>query len=110
MSDTLKVNMQFIGLPWWLSGKEFTYQCRRHRFDPWLRKIAWRSKWQPTPVFLGFPGDSAGNEPAGNVGDLVLIPGLGRSLGEGKRLPAPVFWPEEFHGLQFMGSQRVRHN
>ena len=22
------------------------------RFDPWVRKIAWRSKWHPTPVFL----------------------------------------------------------
>ena len=22
------------GLPWWLSGKEPTCQCRRHRFDP----------------------------------------------------------------------------
>ena len=26
-------------------------QCRRHRrcgFDPWVRKIPWRRKWQPT--------------------------------------------------------------
>ena len=33
------------GLPRWLSGKEFTCQCRRHRklgFDPWVRKIPWR--------------------------------------------------------------------
>ena len=22
------------GLPWWLSGKELTCECRRHRFDP----------------------------------------------------------------------------
>ena len=21
-------------------------------FDPWDRKIPWRRKWQPTPVFL----------------------------------------------------------
>ena len=28
-----------------------------------------------------------------------MIPGLGRSPGEGKRLPTPVFWPGEFHGL-----------
>ena len=21
-------------------------------FDPWVRKIPWRSKWQPTPVFV----------------------------------------------------------
>ena len=27
-------------------------QCRRPRFDPWVEKIVWRRKWQPTPVFL----------------------------------------------------------
>ena len=27
-------------------------QCRRCRFDPWVGKIPWRRKWQPTPVFL----------------------------------------------------------
>ena len=27
------------GLPWWLSGKEFTCQCRRHGFDPWSSKV-----------------------------------------------------------------------
>ena len=32
--------------------------CRRHRFDPWIEKIPWRRKWQPTPVFL--PGKSHG--------------------------------------------------
>ena len=21
-------------------------------FDPWVRKIPWRRKWEPTPVFL----------------------------------------------------------
>ena len=25
-------------------------QCRRLGFDPWVRKIPWRKKWQPTPV------------------------------------------------------------
>ena len=30
----------------------------RHRFDPWVGKILWRRKWQPTPVFL--PGESCG--------------------------------------------------
>ena len=50
-----------IGLHWWLSGKESTCQCRRPRrceLDPWVRKIRWRRKWQPTPVFL--PGESHG--------------------------------------------------
>ena len=40
------------GLPRWLSGKESTYQCRRHGFDPRVGKIPWRRKWQPTPEFL----------------------------------------------------------
>ena len=33
-------------------------QCSRPGFDPWVRKIPWRRKWQPTPVFL--PGESHG--------------------------------------------------
>ena len=24
----------------------------RREFDPWVLKISWRRKWQPTPVFL----------------------------------------------------------
>ena len=39
-------------LPRWLSGQESTCQCRRHRFNPWVGKVPWRRKWQPTPVFL----------------------------------------------------------
>ena len=27
-------------------------QCRRLRFDPWVKKIPWRMEWLPTPVFL----------------------------------------------------------
>ena len=53
----------------------------------------------PTSVFLGFPGGSVGKESACNAGDLGLVPGLGRSPGEGERLPIPVFSPGEFHGL-----------
>ena len=32
--------------------------CRRPWFDPWVRRILWRRKGQPTPVFL--PGESHG--------------------------------------------------
>ena len=39
-------------LPWWLSGKESTCQCRRCGFEPRVKKIPWRRKWQPIPVFL----------------------------------------------------------
>ena len=27
-------------------------QCRRPRFNSWVRKIPWRREWKPTPVFL----------------------------------------------------------
>ena len=37
--------------------------------------------------FLGFPGGSAGKESISYAGDLGLIPGLGRSPGEGKGYP-----------------------
>ena len=43
---------------WWLSGEESACQCRRHGFDPCIRKIPWKRRWQPTPVFL--PGKSRG--------------------------------------------------
>ena len=38
------------------SGKESAYPCKRPGMDPWVGKIPWRRKWQPTPVFL--PGES----------------------------------------------------
>ena len=39
-------------MDWWFSAKESNCQCRRHRLDFWVRKIPWRRKWPPTPVFL----------------------------------------------------------
>ena len=92
-----------------------------HGFSPWVGKIPWRRKWQPTPVFLpgeshgqrslvghspwspkesdtterlhslihnfSIPGGSDGKESACNGGDLGLISGLRRSLGEGHGKP-----------------------
>ena len=43
-------------LPRWLSGKGPICQCRRYKFNPQVRKIPWRRKWQPAPVLL--PGES----------------------------------------------------
>ena len=40
----------------------------------------------------GFPGSSAGKESTCNVGDLGLIPGLGRSRGEGIGYPLQYSW------------------
>ena len=45
-------------LPEWFSGKESTCQCRKRGFPPWVGKIPWRKKWQPTGGFL--PGKSHG--------------------------------------------------
>ena len=43
--------------------------------------------WPLVRLFQGFPGDSAGKESTCNAGDLGLIPGLGRALGEGNSYP-----------------------
>ena len=55
---SIKFSDVWYRLPRWLSGKERTCQCRRFGFNPWVRKIPWRRKWQPTPIFL--PGKSHG--------------------------------------------------
>ena len=45
-------------LPLWLSWQRICLQCGRPEFDPRVRKIPWRRKWQPTPVLL--PGEFYG--------------------------------------------------
>ena len=62
----------------------------------------WLSNWTELKLFsvvaipfyrsMGFPGGSDGKESTCNVGDLGLIPGLGRSAGESS-------WTEESGGL-----------
>ena len=37
-------------LPRWLSGKNSTCQCRRHRFDPWVGKIPLEESATPTSI------------------------------------------------------------
>ena len=32
--------------------KKICLQCRRPGFNPWVGKVPWRRKWQPTLVFL----------------------------------------------------------
>ena len=49
------VEESYMGFPGDFSGKESACQCRRgkrHRFHPWIRKIPWSKKEQPTPEFL----------------------------------------------------------
>ena len=46
------------GFPGGSVSEDPACQCRRPRFDPWVEKILWRRKWQPTVEFL--PGKSHG--------------------------------------------------
>ena len=47
-----------VWIPWWIRHYRVCLQYRRCRFNPWVRKIPWRRKWQPTLVFL--PGEFYG--------------------------------------------------
>ena len=43
---------QNLGHPWWHNFKQSNCQWRVCWFDPWVGRIPWKRKWQPTPVFL----------------------------------------------------------
>ena len=74
--------------------------------------MCWRRDRLPTPVFLGFPCGLAGKESSCNVGDLVSIPGLRRSPGEGKGYTLQYSGLENsmdciVHGVAKSGTQRT---
>ena len=52
------------GLPGGLSSQEYTCQCRKHRFDSWVRKIPWIRKWQSASEFS--PGEFHGQRSLAN--------------------------------------------
>ena len=54
-------------------------QCRRPRFNSWVRKIHWRKE--------RLPSGSDGKASVCNAGDPGSMPGLGRSPGEGNGSP-----------------------
>ena len=60
------------------------------------------------PCNKGFPGGSAGEESACNVGDLGSIPGLGRSPGEGKGYPLQCSGLENSMGCIVHGVTKSR--
>ena len=69
----------------------------------------------PLTIARGFPDGSDGKESVWNAGDMGLIPGSGRSYGEGNGnslqyscLENPT--EEELGGLLAMGLQRAGHN
>ena len=56
----------------------------------------------------GLPGGSDGKEPACNEGDPGLIPGLGRSPGEGNGNPLQYSCVENPHGQRSLAGYRPR--
>ena len=54
--------------------------------------------WSLNNLLACHSGDLDGKASAYNAGDRGSIPGLGRSPGEGKWKPTPVFLPGESHG------------
>ena len=88
---------------------------QQDRFDIWVGKIPWRRNRLPIPVFLGFPGSSAGKESAYKAGDLSSIPGLGRSPGGGHGNSLQYSCLENPHGQRNLvgyssWDYRVRHD
>ena len=51
------------GFPGGLVVKNLLPMQETGGYDPWVGKILWRRKWQPTPVFL--PGKSMTEWPGG---------------------------------------------
>ena len=62
-----------------------------------LQRVRHKSTKMSIGNLRGFPGDSDGKEPACNAGDPGLIPGSGKSPGEGKGYPTPG----KFHGQRW---------
>ena len=65
------------GFPGGSASKEPACQRRRHkwtRFNPWVGKIPWRRKWQPTPVFL--PREFHGQQSLADHTELDTTEGL----------------------------------
>ena len=84
-------------LPWQLRRQSVCLQFGRPRFDPWVRKIPWRRKWQSTAVFL--PGKShgfrslVGYSPWGRRVGHDWVTSLSLSPTQRVHLSCPIFLP-----------------
>ena len=82
----------------------------QHQSSQWIFRTDFFKDWQvgspcssrdrlPAPAFLGFPCSSAGKESACNAGRPEFDPWVRKIPQRRERLPTPIFWPGEFHGL-----------
>ena len=52
------------------SNSHINRRTKGRGFDPWVGKISWRRKWQPTPAFL--PGEIPRTEEPGGLQSMGL--------------------------------------
>ena len=103
----LELENTYVGFPWWLRVKEYAWQCGRHGFDSWDKKILWRKKMatHSNTLVWDIPWaeelrglQSMGLQRVGQaLSQLVTnppasIPGLWRSTGEGIGYPLQYSW------------------
>ena len=71
-----------------------------HRANHWIpeKSLICIFKNEFWHYYMGFLGSSDGRESVCKTRDPTSVPGWGRSPGEGKWLPTPVFLPGVFHG------------
>ena len=89
-----------LGFPDSSVGKESACNAGDHGSIPGLGRSAGEGIGYPLQYSWASLVPQLVRKSACNVGHLGLIPGLRR-----ERLPTPVFWPGEFHGLQSIESQ-----
>ena len=82
----------------------FPARCNRQENDPFLKAGSKMSTRPSTPPSSGFPHGSVGKESTYYVGDLGLIPGLGRSPGGGHGNPLQYPCPENPQGQRTWGA------
>ena len=70
---------------------------RPHTFNMTITVVGFNSQVSSSPLSF-FPSGSDGKESACNAGDLGLIPGSGRSPGEGNGNPLQYSCLKKFHG------------
>ena len=79
-------------------GKESTCNAGDPGSIPGSGRSAGEGIGYPLIVFLGFPCGLSGKESTCNA-ETWVDPWVGKIPWRRERLPTPVFWPEEFHGL-----------
>ena len=111
VDDIMLNDLEKIGNSYSLGKTSACHRVWENHEDPWTYHTGEDFRSLVTlgilayPLFVtstikkGFPDSSVGKESTCNAAGPASIPGSGRSAAEGIRLPTPVFWPGEFHGL-----------